>query len=114
MVVTAIVLISLAVILGLYLISFVLNKKTPPKGVAIIHGTLAALGIFALLIYALTTNGHHKHWDSFAIFVTAAIGGIYLFSRDIKHKKIPAWVAVLHGAIGFTGLAWILYHVIGA
>ena len=69
MVITAIILISLAVILGLYLISFVLKKKTPPKGVALIHGTLAALGIIVLLIYALTTSSHHKHWDSVVIFL---------------------------------------------
>ena len=113
MVLTAVILISLAVILGLYLIKFVLKKKNPPKGVAIIHGTLAVLGILILLVYALTTGSHHKHWDSFAIFVTAAIGGVYLFSRDIKHKKIPVWVAVLHGALGLTGLGWILYHITG-
>lgn len=113
MVLIAVILISLAVILGLYLIKFVLQKKNPPKGVAIIHGTLAALGILVLLIYALTTSEHHKHWDSFAIFVTAAIGGIYLFSKDIRHKNIPKWVAVIHGAIGLTGLGWILYHMTG-
>ncbi|WP_029038209.1 hypothetical protein [Salinimicrobium xinjiangense] len=114
MVITAIILISLAVILGLYLITFVLKKKTPPKGVALIHGTLAALGIIVLLIYALTTSSHHKHWDSIIIFIVAAIGGIYLFSKDIRHLEIPVWVAVVHGAIGLTGLGWILYHVAGS
>lgn len=111
MVITAIVLITLAVILGAYLISFVLQGKNPPKGIALAHGTLAALGIIVLLIYALTTSGHHKHWESIIIFVVAATGGIYLFSRDIRHKKIPKWVAVVHGAIGLTGLIWILTHV---
>lgn len=114
MVITAVVLISLAVILGLYIIKFVLNKKTPPKGIAIIHGTLAALGIILLLIYALTTDSHHKHWDSVTIFIIAAIGGIYLFSKDIRHMKVPKWVAVIHGAIGLTGLGWILYHITGS
>lgn len=112
MVITAIILISLAVILGLYLISFVLKKKTPPKGVALIHGTLAALGIIVLLIYALTTSSHHKHWDSIIIFIVAAIVGIYLFSKDIRHLKIPVWVAVVHGAVGLGGLTWLLIHVI--
>lgn len=114
MVITAIVLISLAAILGLYLVTFVLKKKTPPKGVALIHGTLAALGIIVLLIYALTTSSHHKHWDSIIIFIIAATGGIYLFSKDIRHLEIPVWVALVHGAIGLTGLGWILYHVTGS
>lgn len=113
MVITAVVLISLAVILGIYLISFVLKKKKPPKGVAIIHGTLAALGILVLLIYAFTTSSHHKHWDSLIIFIIAAIVGIYLFSKDIRHLQIPKWIAVVHGVIGLTGLGWILYHITG-
>ena len=113
MVITAVILISLAVMLGLYLIKFVLQKKTPPKGVAILHGTFAASGIIVLIIYALTTESHHKHWDSIIIFLIAAAGGLYLFSKDIRHLQIPKWVAVLHGAIGFTGLGWILYHIIG-
>lgn len=114
MVITAIILISLAVILGLYLIKFVLKKQSPPKGVALIHGTLAALGIIVLLIYALTTDSHHKHWDSIIIFIVGATGGVYLFYKDIRHLEIPIWVAVLHGAIGLTGLGWILYHVTGS
>lgn len=111
MVITAIVLISIAVILGGYLLSFVLKGKNPPKGIALAHGTLAALGIIILLIYALTTSEHHKHWESIMIFIVAAVGGIYLFSRDIRHKKVPKWIAVVHGVIGLTGLIWILSHV---
>lgn len=114
MVLTAVVLISLAVILGLYLIKFVLKGKTPPKGVAIIHGTFAVLGILVLLIYALTTGSHHKHWDSIVIFIIAASVGVYLFAKDIRHLKIPKWVAVVHGIIGLTGLSWILYHITGS
>lgn len=113
MVIAAVVLISLAVLLGLYLISFVLRKKIPPKGVAIIHGSLAVLGIAILIIYALTTQEHHKHWDSIVIFLVAAAGGFYLFSKDIRHLKIPTWVAVVHGSIGLFGLGWILYHITG-
>ena len=113
MVITAVVLIGLAVLLGLYLISFVLKSKIPPKGIAILHGSLAVLGIVVLLIYALTTTEHHKHWDSLIIFLLAAAGGVYLFSKDIRHLKIPKWVAVVHGSIGLFGLGWILYHITG-
>lgn len=112
MVVTAIILISLAVVLGGYLLSFVLQEKNPPKAIVIIHGTLAALGIIVLLIYALTTDQPHKHWDSLIIFLLAATGGIYLVSRDIRHKDVPKWVAILHGGIGLTGLIWILTHTV--
>lgn len=112
MVIAAVILIGVAVILGGYLLSFVLQEKNPPKGIAIAHGTAAVLGILVLLIYALTTEDHHKHWESLVIFVIAAVVGLYLFSRDLRHKKIPRWLAVLHGVVGLGGLTWILIHII--
>lgn len=112
MVITAVILISIAVILGAYLLSYVLQQKIPPKAIAIAHGTAAVLGILVLLTFALTTEKHHKHWDSFIIFTVAATVGLYLFSRDIRHKNVPQWLAVLHGAVGLGGLAWILIHIL--
>lgn len=112
MVIAAIILITLAVFLGAYLLTYVLQGKHPPKAIVFAHGTCAVLGILLILIFALTTNEHHKHWDSFVIFSIAAIVGIYLFSRDIRHKNVPKWVAILHGAIGLFGFVWILTHVL--
>jgi FtsH-binding integral membrane protein len=112
MVITAVILIAIAVFLGGYLLSYVLQQKIPPKGIAIAHGTTAILGIIVLLIYALTTEEHHKHWDSLVIFTIAATVGLYLFSRDLKHKGIPKWLAVVHGSVGLGGLAWILIHIL--
>lgn len=112
MVITAVILIGIAVFLGAYMISYVLENKTLPKAVALWHGGGAILGILVLLTYALTTEEHHKHWDSVIIFSLAGAIGIYLFSRDILHKKVPKWMAVFHGAVGLGGLAWILIHLL--
>jgi peptidoglycan/LPS O-acetylase OafA/YrhL len=112
MVITAVVLIALAVFLGGYLLSYVLQQKIPPKAIVFAHGAAAILGIVVLLIFALTTEKHHKHWDSLVIFSIAAIVGLYLFSRDIRHKSVPKWLAVVHGMVGLGGLAWILIHIL--
>lgn len=112
MVIAAIILISLAVFLGAYLLSYVLQGQHPPKAIAFAHGTFAVLGIIFILLYALTTDEHHKHWDSLIIFSLAAIVGLYLFSRDLRHKNVPKWVAILHGSVGLFGLIWILIHVL--
>lgn len=112
MVIAAIISLTLAVFLGAYLLTYVLQNKHPPKAIAIAHGTFAVLGILIILIYALTTEEHHKHWDSFVIFSTAAIVGTYLFSRDIRHKNVPKWVAIVHAGIGLFGFIWILTHVL--
>lgn len=112
MVITAIILIALAVFLGAYLLAYVLQDKNPPKAIVFAHGTCAVLGILLILIYALTTDKHHKHWDSFVIFSLAAIVGLYLFSRDIRHKNVPKWLAILHGSVGLFGFVWILIHIL--
>ncbi|MGM1055617.1 MAG: hypothetical protein ACQEWG_07030 [Bacteroidota bacterium] len=112
MVVIAIILISLAVLIGAYLLKYVLKEKHPPKAIVLAHGAFAILGILVLLIYAFTTEEHHKHWDSITIFSVAAIGGLYLFSRDIRHKSVPKWVALVHAGIALFGLIWILTHVL--
>lgn len=113
MIIAAITLITLAVILGSYLLIRILRKKHPPKAIVFAHGTFAVLGILLILIFALTTEQHHKHWDSFTIFSIAAVVGIYMFSRDIRHKNVPKWVAIVHGSIGLFGFIWILTHVLG-
>lgn len=112
MVIAAIILISLAVFLGGYLLSYVLQGKHPPKAIVFAHGGVAITGILIILIFALTTEQDHKHWDSFVIFSVAAVVGLYLFSRDIRHKNVPKWVAVVHGSVGLFGIIWILIHVL--
>lgn len=112
MVITAVTLICLAILLGAYLLRYVLQQKIPPKAIVFAHGVAAVLGILVLLTYALTTEKHHKHWDSLTIFGLAAIVGLYLFSRDIRHKNVPRWLASLHGAVGLGGFAWILIHLL--
>lgn len=112
MVITAIILIGLAILIGAYLLKYVLKEKHPPKAIVMTHGAFAILGILVLLIYALTTEEHHKHWDSFVIFSVAAIGGFYMVSRDIRHKSVPKWVAIVHAGIALFGFVWILSHVL--
>lgn len=113
MIIAAITLITFAVILGFYLLIRILQKKHPPKAIVFAHGTFAVLGILLILIFALTTEQHHKHWDSFTIFSIAAVVGVYMFSRDIRHKNVPKSVAIVHGSIGLFGFVWILIHVLG-
>lgn len=112
MVIAAIIFITLAVFLGAYLLTYVLQDKNPPKAIALAHGAAAVIGILLILIFALTTDKHHKHWDSFTVFSLAAVVGLYLFSRDIRHKNVPKWIAILHGSLGLFGIIWILTHVL--
>lgn len=106
----ALVLFALTIIGGIYLLTYILEEKNTPKGVAIIHGTAGALAILSLLIAAFF---YHVLFYILIIFIAAAIGGGFLFYLDLCGKKIPKFLAVGHGAlalIGFIILAVVVFH----
>jgi peptidoglycan/LPS O-acetylase OafA/YrhL len=103
---TAIGFFALAAILGMLLLSYVLGDKKTPKGIALIHGPVAATGIILLLIY--TFKQTPSPIESLILFVIAALGGIILFYRDIAGKSVPKWLAVAHGLIAVCGFLILL------
>lgn len=113
MVIAAIILLSIAALLGIILLTYVLRNKPTPKGLAFIHGPVAFIAVVVLLVYAVTTTNEHKHWESIILFLTAALGGIILIYRDLTGKSIPKLLAVAHGLIAVTGYVILLYHYFG-
>jgi hypothetical protein len=107
MLITAICFFALAALLGVYLLSFVLQDKSTPKGVALTHGPIAAIGLIILIIYAILNNP--SPYISIILFVLAAAGGAILIYRDITGKKIPYWMAIGHG---FTAIAGFIFLII--
>ncbi|ASQ45599.1 hypothetical protein [Legionella clemsonensis] len=101
----AIIFFSLAAILGLYLLTYVLTEKHTPKGVAIIHGSTASLGLVLLIIYSLL---YQTPTASLIVFILAALGGLYLFYRDITGKEIPKLLAIGHGSIAIIGFILLI------
>lgn len=100
----------LAALLGIYLISFVLAKKTTPKGIVFIHGPLAFTGLVVLIIYACL---YHPApiVVSMILFILAAIGGIILITRDILGKSVPSWMALGHGFTAIIAFGFLLYFI---
>lgn len=109
MLILAIILFALAALLGMYLLSFVLQNKNTPKGIAFIHGPLAAAGLVLLIIYAF----YHSPSPiiSIILFVLAALGGFLLIYRDITGKSIPSWLAIGHGTLAVVGFVFLLVFV---
>ena len=103
---TAIAFFSLAAILGMILISFVLRGKSTPKGIVLMHGPIAAIGLFLLYSYAFYDSP--KPIASLILFTIAALGGFVLLYRDLTGKILPKWLAALHGLIAITGFAFLL------
>ena len=101
----------LAAVLGLYLLSFILNNKNTPKGVAITHGFFAVIGILLLFIYPFLYTPSPV--TSLVLFIFAALGGLLLMYRDLTGQPLPKWLALGHGVtaiLGFIVLEVFIVH----
>lgn len=105
---TIVVLFALAALLGLYLISFVLQKKETPKAIALMHGLLAVIAFVLLIVHTLNTGADLI--QAIVIFGIAALGGIVLFMRDIAGRSLPKALAVIHGLLAVTGFVFLLIY----
>jgi len=101
MLLLALILFSIAILLGFYLLSFVLQNKNTPKGIAFIHGPIAAFGLIILIVYAIVHSP--KPLLSILLLTLAAIGGLVLISLDLMGKTIPKIFAIGHGLIALLG-----------
>lgn len=106
MITTAIALFSLAAIIGMAMLSFVLKGKRPSMALVLTHGPLALAGIVLLLIYS--TTHHPIPFESILLFIIAASGGIILVIHHFMGKMIPKWLAIAHGIIAVVGFIFLL------
>src|SRR4051812_27211783 len=100
-----IALFALGALIGMYLLSLVLQKKETPKFVAVIHGLFVAVALILLIVYS---SNHPGIVESIVLFVLAALGGLVLFMRDITGKSLPKWLALGHGLIAVAGFIFLL------
>lgn len=105
MIYTSIAFFALAAILGMILLSYVLREKETPKGVVFTHGPLAAIGLILLILYTVNQPGPV---ESIVLFTIAALGGVVMLVKDLSGKKIPKWLAVLHGLLAVSGFIFLL------
>ena len=106
MLLTAIGLFSLAAILGMVLLSYVLSNKNTPKGLAFTHGPIAAIGIILLIYYAFVHGP--RPWASIILFILASFGGFMLILKDLTGNTVPKWLAIVHGLTAIIGFVFLL------
>lgn len=107
MITTAVALIIVAALMGAYLLWHVLRGKATPKGIAFIHGPVAAAGLVLLVIGAL--SGNRMLWIPVILFVIAAGGGVWLILTDLSGTGPSKVLAMLHGTIAVAGFLVLLY-----
>ncbi|STX51296.1 Uncharacterised protein [Legionella busanensis] len=106
MLILATIFFILAAVLGIYLITYMFQDKTTPKGVVMIHGSLAAIGIVLLILYLFSSRSSPV--ISLILFILAAIGGFYIVWRDIMLKPVPKFLVVGHGLIAIIAFICLI------
>jgi tetrahydromethanopterin S-methyltransferase subunit G len=105
MIVAALLFFALAAFLGVTMLGYLLMGKHIPKGLAILHGPLAVVGLVLLIIYSL--HAMEGAWVPVGIFTVAAIGGVLLIHRDMTNKA-PKWLGLVHGSVAVAGFLVLL------
>jgi hypothetical protein len=101
---------AIAALGGLYLLSHVLRDKETPKLVTLLHGLFAVAGVVLLIMGVMKGHGPVV---PLAIFVVAALGGLTVVYFDLTGKKIPKWLAMMHGVIAVIGFVALLLFAFG-
>lgn len=97
---------AVGALIGVYLLTLVLQNKETSKLIAFVHGAFVASALVMLLIYVV--NHIPSPIESLIFFILAALGGFILIYRDLTGKSIPKWLAVAHGLIAITGFVLLI------
>ncbi len=111
MLTTAIVLFALAAIAGVTLFTFVLRAARTPRAVVVIHGLFAAIALVLVIVFVAQST-EPSPITSMILFIIAALGGFTLLTLDLMKKKLPKWLAVIHGLIAALAFVLLLIFIL--
>ena len=106
-----IVLFAIAALIGVIILKNWLTSTNTSRTVVYAHGIFAALAL-VLLVVQLLRNPSSALQVSLTLFILGALGGFYMFFRDLKGKFSPIWLAVVHGLLGLAGFGALVYTIL--
>ncbi|RAP37626.1 hypothetical protein B1207_05500 [Legionella quinlivanii] len=107
--VVLVILFCLTALGGIYLASYVFSNRETPKGVAIAHGSLGAISILFFVVLAFF---YSLPLAALAIFILAAMGGIYIFLKDIKGVPPSKLMVLGHGLLALCGVLILILWIV--
>lgn len=102
-----ILLFAVAAVLGVAILLKWLSKKEVSRTVVYAHGTFAAVALVVLAVYALRNPENYPQL-ALLMFVIAALGGFYMFFRDVQNKMSPYSIAFVHALLAVGGFVALL------
>ena len=108
MITAAIILFAVGALVGIYLITFVIQRRETPKFFVFTHGVLVVSGLVLLIFHMMKTGADLT--QVIILFGIAALAGIVLLLRDLGGKILPVWLALAHAVIAVTAFAYLLVY----
>jgi len=102
---------GLAAIFGIIILKNWLTSAHTSRTTVYVHGLFAAIGL-GILVYYFSSNQTSNARMALILLGIAAIGGFYMFFRDLKGKFSPTWLAVIHALLAVTGVGFLLFMAI--
>jgi hypothetical protein len=107
----AIALFAVAAILGITIFIYWLNKKDASRAVVFSHGGVAATALVLTIIYSINHSDNYPK-ISIILFIIAAIGGFYMFFKDLSRRSPSIGVGIIHALVAVSGFIALLLFVI--
>lgn len=98
----AVIVFAIAALGGAFLAIRHFTGKTLPMPVILLHGALAATGLVLLLATYFKHGLTGLAADALVLFLIAALGGFYLFSKQLRSQPLPGAVVVIHAGVAVT------------
>jgi hypothetical protein len=112
MLTTAIILFFAAAVFGAVLLLFILRNRPRPKLVVAAHGGFAATAVLLVILFSMRADTIVAPTASLVLLGAAVLGGLTLFTLDMRHVQIPRWLALLHPAVAVLGLLSLIFFVV--
>ena len=105
----SIILFAVAAVFGLTILAKWLTKKEVSSTVIYAHGIFAAVALVLLVVFAIN-NPEGYPQVALILLVIAALGGFYMFFRDLQKKMSPYSVAFVHALLAVAGFVALLLY----
>ena len=102
-----IALFAIAAVFGATILIKWLTKQGASKTVIYSHGIVSALALVLLVVFAVQ-NPDAFPQTGLILLILAALGGFYMFYRDLKQKMSPYSIAFTHALLAVAGFVTLL------
>lgn len=87
-------------------------RNERPMSLSIVHGVVAASGLFFLVWAVLSGGAGNLASIALALFVVAALGGFVLFSFHLRGRALPKALIYIHGLLAAVAEVLLVIAVI--